>query len=124
MGGPFVKARPWLTRAPVRGSAPFPALPDVVMTGALAPSPTMREDELLSSGRGEEAASGEEKNAFVGRSHVSIAPCSALARCTAQRDRHHRRPGAQPVDAARRYHRSPDLGEADPGGRLGVSPGA
>ena len=55
---------------------------------------------------------------------VQIAPRPALARGAAQRDRRHRRAGARPVDAARRHHRSPDPGEADPGGRLGVPPGA
>ncbi len=42
----------------------------------------------------------------------------------AQRDRRHRRAGPPPADGARRHHRPADPGEADPGGRLGVPPGA
>ena len=42
----------------------------------------------------------------------------------AQRDRRDRRAGPSPVDGARRHHRPADPGQADPGGRLGVPPGA
>ena len=54
----------------------------------------------------------------------ATAPRPALAAGTAQGDRRHRCAGPQPADGARRHHRSPDFGEADPGSRLGVPPGA
>ena len=56
--------------------------------------------------------------------HVQSAPRAALARGAAQRDRRHRRAGPPPADGAWRHHRSADFGQADPGGRLGVPPGA
>ena len=56
--------------------------------------------------------------------HAQGTSRSAVAARAAQGDRHHRRAGAPPADGARRHHRSPDPGQADPGSRLGVSPGA
>ena len=56
--------------------------------------------------------------------HVQGAPGPAIAAGTAQGDRRDRRAGPSPADGARRHHRPPDPGEADPGSRLGVSPGA
>src|ERR1700722_5507624 len=56
--------------------------------------------------------------------NVQAASLPALARRPAPGNRYDRCPDAQPVDAARRYHRPADPGEADPGGRLGVPPGA
>ena len=57
--------------------------------------------------------------------HVqSHRPRPALACRAAQGDRRDRREVHRLLDGARRHHRPADPGEADPGGRLGVPPGA
>src|SRR5882724_4217946 len=93
----------------------------------------MRENKTHPSRRGEDAAPQDKDILFAtgletqdlylssGFPHASVAPRSALAAGAAQRDRRYRRAGPQPADGARRHHRSADFGEADPGGRLGVS---
>ena len=55
---------------------------------------------------------------------VQGTPGPALAAGTAQGDRCDRRAGPSPPDGARRHHRPADPGEADPGSRLRVPPGA
>src|SRR5437879_4026193 len=103
--------------------------------GALAPSRAMRENKAHPSRRGpqpslrrlhiiDRAAPQDEEESFRWTSYVATAPRPALARGAAQRDRRHRRAGPRPADATWRHHRSPDPGEADPGGRFSLPPGA
>ena len=110
----------WLKTSPRAG---FSSRQGAWLTGTVQPS--WRGGACAVSNHGAEGfMPSDAAQAPLAVQHVQATPGPALAAGAAQRDRCHRRAGPPPADGARRHHRPADPGEADPGSRLRVPPGA